>query len=102
MAFFCLLSIYLNFISTCFLNKLIVCEMRFHASYCYNNFINKDLALIKDEPVFKKEIDGLKLDIPNPEFKSLIVGGGKKNHSRRNHKTQVEPNATKEYNIRLV
>jgi hypothetical protein len=69
----------------------------------YNVFINKDLALIKDEPVFKKTIAGLKLDLPNPTPGTpLIVGGGRKNHSRRNHKTQAEPIATKEYNIRLV
>lgn len=69
----------------------------------YNNFIIKDLALIKDEPVFKKTIEGLNLDLPNPTRGTpLISGGGKKNHSRRNHKTQAEPIVTKEYNIRLV
>lgn len=69
----------------------------------YNNFIIKALALIKDEPVFKKTIEGLNLDLPNPTRGTpLISGGGKKNHSRRNHKTQAEPIVTKEYNIRLV
>jgi hypothetical protein len=69
----------------------------------YNNFIIKDLALIKDEPVFKQTIAGLNLDLPNPTLGTpLISGGGKKNHSRRNHKTQAEPIVTKEYNIRLV
>jgi hypothetical protein len=69
----------------------------------YNNFIIKALALIKDEPVFKKTIAGLNLDLPNPTLGTpLISGGGKKNHSRRNHKTQAEPIVTKEYNIRLV
>jgi hypothetical protein len=68
----------------------------------YNVFIEKDIALITDEPVFKETIAKLNLGSTNPEFKSLISGGGKKNHSRRNHKTQAGSNATKEYNIRLV
>ena len=68
----------------------------------YDNFISKGLVLIKEEPVFKDAISVLNLNGRPVSFASLIVGGGKKNHSRRNHKTQVEPNATKEYNIRLV
>jgi hypothetical protein len=68
----------------------------------YDNFISKGLDLIASEKVFGEVIKGLNLNGTNKTLVPLIVGGGKKNHSRRNHKTQVEPNATKEYNIRLV
>jgi len=68
----------------------------------YDNFISKGLDLIASEKVFEEVIKGLDLNGTNKTLVPLIVGGGKKNHSRRNHKTQAEPNATKEYNIRLV
>lgn len=67
----------------------------------YNTFIDKDIALISSEKVFQKAISVLNLKNVNSKFKALI-GGGRKNTSRRNDKTQVVPNATKEYNIRLV
>lgn len=67
----------------------------------YDTFIDKDIALISSEKVFQKAISVLNLKNVNPKFKALI-GGGRKNTSRRNDKTQVVPNATKEYNIRLV
>lgn len=67
----------------------------------YDTFIDKDIALISSEKVFQKAISVLNLKNVNPKFKALI-GGSRKNTSRRNDKTQVVPNATKEYNIRLV
>lgn len=68
----------------------------------YNDFISKDLLLIGSEKVFQKAIKELKLNDVNSTLVPLIVGGGRKNHSRRNHKTGGEPIVRKEYNIRLV
>jgi hypothetical protein len=68
----------------------------------YDNFISKGLDLIANEPVFKDAISVLNLKGRPASFEALIVGGGRKNHSRRNHKTQATLNVTKEYNIRLV
>jgi hypothetical protein len=68
----------------------------------YDDFISKDLLLISSEKVFHEVIKKLNLGNPNSTLVPLISGGGRKNHSRRNHKTQAEPIVTKEYNIRLV
>lgn len=70
----------------------------------YNDFISKDILLIASEKVFQKVIKELKLDAKNTSLVPLM-GGSKKNHSRRNHKTETQHNVApvmKEYNIRLV